>query len=85
MGFQGHKSLGNSHPAEHLLDGQTAHLGQTPLTTAVTSSQGGSLLPGQAKTHLMLSPKAPDVLDVHRGIWSRLQSYRFMMSNNQIL
>ncbi|KAL7391080.1 hypothetical protein ABVT39_003877 [Epinephelus coioides] len=31
--FQGHKSLGNSPPAEHLLDGQTAYLGQSPLTT----------------------------------------------------
>lgn len=65
MVFPGHKSLGNSHPAEHLLDGQTAHLGQTPLTTVVTTSQGGSRLPGQAKTHLMQSSAAADVSDVH--------------------
>lgn len=39
--------MGNSHPHKHLLDGHTAHLDQTPLTAAVTTSQGGCLLPGR--------------------------------------
>lgn len=38
--------MGNSHPPKHLLDGHAAHLHQTPLKAAVTTSQGGCLLPG---------------------------------------
>lgn len=36
---------------------ETARPSQTPLTTAVTTSQGGFLLPGQAKTDPMLNPQ----------------------------
>lgn len=68
VGFQGHKSLGNSHPAEHLLDDQTTVLGQSPLTAAVTTFRGGSRFPGQAKTHLMLSLTALCVLHLHCGV-----------------
>lgn len=39
--------MGNSRPREHLLACRSAHLQQTSLTAAVTTSQGGCLLPGQ--------------------------------------
>lgn len=47
---------------------EAARPGRTLLTAAVTTSQGGSLLPGQAKTHPALKPPtAPDVLRERRG------------------
>ena len=66
VGFLGHKSLGNSQPAEHLLDGQTA-LDQGPLTAAGTTSQGSSLIPGQTKSHIIVLLTALDVLHIGQG------------------